>query len=1438
MILHPYRRIVGAIAAVLLALSALALAAPASDAILTHRLLSSFDGSNGTEQPAVAGAVDNSKGPSGGDVYVGLLNGTIFKFDATGAYAGVEITGAETPQGSLSLLAFPFTAGIAVDGSAGVDAGDVYVADIEHGVVDRFDEAGHYLCQVTGTETPSLSECNGVAGSETPDGSMTPRGIAVDSSGNVYVVDTAHDVIDKFAPSGEYVGQISDPVAEPGAIGLDGAGHLYVAHGSVFAPGGVVEFEAGGAVVPAPELEALSVLSVAADPSTERVLLGESGSQIGEFEGSGGRLDGFGEAGLALALANSTGNVYGNQFISPTISIYGPLVVLPEATTDPASEVSNIGATLNGDVTPDTHAGGEVTECEFEYGTTTAYGQSAACAPSPPYTSATHVSASVTLAPSTTYHFRLKATDGGDSETGGGTSEGADETLTTSGPPGVGGESSTPSATSATVRAQVNPFGLATSCRLQYVDDASFKSSGYAAATTLPCAPSGLPAGFGDQGVSDRLSGLHVSTTYHFRFVAENGLGTTTGADQTFVTFGINDFSVEVLDQEGKPYTQAGGHPYKMVTNFEFNKATDVTGGPATDANPKDILTALPPGFVGNVTATPRCTPAELVRRICNGAAQVGRIKLRLDSEEDIEPLYNLVPPPGHPAALGFRIGTFANVYAYFKVRTGGDYGVTAESLNSSTDAGLEGATVEVWGVPADPSHDAERVCVDGAPGCSVHAPLVPFLTNPTSCTGPQTETLRADSWQDPGDFVSATATLPAVTGCELLGFTPAISVVPDTTVADSPSGLHTDLQVPQNESPEGLAQSSLRQTVVALPPGLTVAPSAAGGLAACSPPQIGLDNANEPTCPDASKIGAVEIDTPLLHDPVKGAVYLAQQNNNPFNSLLAIYITAEADGALIKLAGHVVADPLTGQLTTTFDNTPQLPFGELKLDLFGGPRGSLATPQACGTFSTSTSLTPWSGTAPVSLSSPFQISSGCVTGFSPSFLAGTRSPQAGASSPFTLTLSRGDQDQNLAGVAVTMPPGLLGTLKTVEPCPEPQAGQGACGPNSLIGHTTVGAGVGPNPFYVQGGRVFLTGPYNGGPFGLSIVVPAVAGPFNLGNVVVRSSIRVDPRTAQITVISDPLPQMINSIEGLRSGIPTDLRTVNVTIDRPGFTFNPTNCAPLSVTGTLTSAQSTRAAVSSPFQAANCATLPFKPTLTASTKGNASKANGAALFVKVTSAPGQANIAKTKLVLPLALPSRLTTIQKACVAAVFDANPSSCPEGSSIGRATVRTPVLKSSLTGPAYLVSHGGAAFPDVEFVLQGEGITLILDGQTDIKKGITTSTFNAVPDAPVTSFEATLPEGPHSALTSNVAQSKKFSLCGTKLVMPTTITGQNGAVIHQQTKIPVQGCSGSKRLTRAQKLKKALHACKKLRKRGRASCRRRALKRYGPATGKAHTT
>jgi hypothetical protein len=547
--------------------------------------------------------------------------------------------------------------------------------------------------------------------------------------------------------------------------------------------------------------------------------------------------------------------------------------------------------------------------------------------------------------------------------------------------------------------------------------------------------------------------------------------------------------------------------------------------------------------------------------------------------------------------------------------------------------------------------------------------------------------------------------------------------------------------------------------------------------------------------------VGTVRIVTPLLSDPLEGSVYLAAQGENPFGTLLALYIVVEGHGVVVKLAGRIDADPNTGRLTATFDNNPQLPFSNLKVDFFAGDRAALTTPGTCGSSDINVDLSSWArpnsslaqvNALPVT-SGP--DGSGCVGSlsgqpFAPGFLAGTVSPQAGAFTPFTLSLSRSEGQQNLNGLALRMPAGVLGKLAGVPRCEEPQAAQGACGSGSLIGHVTTGAGSGPSPFYI-GGNVYLTGPYAGGPFGLAIVVHALAGPFDLGNVIVRSRIDVDPRTAQITVTSDPFPRILQ-------GIPLDIRSVNVTIDRDGFIFNPTSCDPMSVTGMVSSTQGVSVPVSNRFQAANCAGLAFRPSFKVSTKAKTSKQSGASLDVWVASGAGQANIGKVAVSLPKQLPSRLTTIQQACPEATFNQNPASCPVGSNIGVATATTPVLVNPVVGPAYLVSHGGAAFPDLVLILQGEGVTVQLVGSIDIKKGVTSSAFNSVPDVPISTFELTLPQGSHSGLAANLPEKAKGSLCGQGLVMPTTITGQNGAQVKQSTKIAVTGCAKAKKKAR----------------------------------------
>jgi hypothetical protein len=683
------------------------------------------------------------------------------------------------------------------------------------------------------------------------------------------------------------------------------------------------------------------------------------------------------------------------------------------------------------------------------------------------------------------------------------------------------------------------------------------------------------------------------------------------------------------------------------------------------------------------------------------------------------------------------------------------------------------------------------------------------------------------------------------------LAFNPTIQVTPSTQNASSPSGLDVNLDFHDEglTAGEGTAQSQLKDTTVTLPEGVTINPSAGVGLGGCTAADYAaetLTSAPGAGCPNDSKLGTVEVRTPLLSTPVDGSLFIAQPHENPFGSLVALYIVAKnpETGILIKLAGKVTPNPVTGRLVTTFENNPQLPFEHFNFHFREGSQAPLITPSACGTYTTQAKLTPWSDPAEaITDSSSFTIGKGFDGGacpasppFHPQITAGTLNNSAGAFSPFYLHLTRTDAEQEISSFSTNLPAGLSGVLAGVPFCPEAgiaaaRAKSGAqeqaepsCPAASRLGHTLVGTGVGAVLAYTPG-KLYLAGPFNGDPFSLVSVTSAVVGPFDLGTVVVRFGLRIDPHTAQVSVdpsASEPIPHIIQ-------GIVTHVRDIRVYVDRPSFTLNPTSCNPLAISSTLASSLGQGATISSPFQASNCAALKFAPKFSVSTSGKTSKAAGASLTSKLSYPAGSlgsyANIARVKVDLPKQLPSRLTTLQKACTIAQFEANPAGCPAASIIGHATVATPLLPVPLTGPAYFVSHGGEAFPSLEIVLQGYGVTIDLLGQTFISKaGITSTTFKTLPDTPFNSFELTLPQGKFSALAAN------GNLCTSKLAMPTEFIAQNGAAIHQRTPISVTGCPKAKALTRAQKLAKALKACKKNAKGKRAACAKQARKRYGP--------
>jgi hypothetical protein len=965
--------------------------------------------------------------------------------------------------------------------------------------------------------------------------------------------------------------------------------------------------------------------------------------------------------------------------------------------------------------------------------------------------------------------------------------------------------------------------------------------------------------------------------------------------------FGITAFAVEPIESTEEtltgpnseyefhnvpyqtPFTQAGGHPWALAVKGEFTseeiELTDHSQvNPDPTRDPKDIVTNLPPGLLGDPLATPRCslTYVTTSSKFCPADTQIGMYDVREESNHELfGPVVNVTPEAGQSAEFALEEMTKNDtpLLTAHLVHTAQGYGFTVVS-NNVPALSIRSFEITIWGVPADPSHNPMRGRFCGRPsgrdellcqggGDTSGIAPVPFLTMPADCSaGPETAVLRADSWEEPGSvsegrysgYAEARSALPGATGCDLLRFDPLIEVHPNTATADEPVELGVSLQVPLSETPASTATPQLRDTTLTLPEGMSISPGIVDGIQACNefgPEGINITGPESEEvslsgelqlaaghCPNASTVGTAEAITPFLPIPVKGHVYLARpscgavgqpactEEDASDGKLYRLYLELGGSGELAQTGIHFKvplethANPATGQLTTTAVGTPQAPFSELRIHLNGGPRAPIDNPSTCGPALTTADLTPWSapgvtpeglamaGTPDATPSSFFDVE-GCTNpaALAPGFAAGTVSPQAGAFSAFTLNLSRQDREQYVKGIQVHTPPGLLGMLSSVPLCEEPLADDGHCPESAKIGTTRVASGAGSHPFEISG-NVYLTKGYGGAPFGLSIVTDAVAGPFNLGLVVVRARIAVDPETSALTITTDEagpyaVPQILD-------GVPLRLQRVTVNIDRPGFMFNPTNCAAQQITAQVSGSQDALASVASPFAAAGCRSLAFKPRFAVSTSGHTSRLGGASLDAKLSYPAGsvgsEANIARVKVDLPKQLPARLTTLQKACTAAQFASNPAGCPAASVVGIVRASTPLLPVGLEGPVYFVSHGGEAFPSLIVVLQGDGVRVDLTGTTFISKaGITSSTFKTVPDVPVNAFELYLPEGQFSALAATANLCKNAS----KLRMPTELVGQNGAEIHETTKIAVTGCSKPRKAkTKARKRTKTKKA------------------------------
>jgi hypothetical protein len=859
--------------------------------------------------------------------------------------------------------------------------------------------------------------------------------------------------------------------------------------------------------------------------------------------------------------------------------------------------------------------------------------------------------------------------------------------------------------------------------------------------------------------------------------------------------FGIEEVSAEVS------ISRAALHP-DLTTTFSLNHLTEQGKGFA-GKTAESIGIKLPPGLLGNPRAVPTCSIGKFLEfaKACPPDSQVGIAKVLLGGfDEKVEPIFNLELP--HPDKEVARLGFYpvVPVYIDLRVRTASDYGVDAVVHHGPGQLSLLRAEATIWGNPAAEAHDEQRFteeekiqCNDGEGGHEPDEPgiacLQPehkrhteipttdrkaFLTNPSACQQGSVG-FEFTSYQLPGQIFTEAAPLAPVTDCQGLPFAPGFNAEPTNHVAGAPTGLSTKLVVPQHLGEEELATATMREARVTLPEGMQIAAGAANWIGTCSDGQVGFHEEVDAVCPDSSKLGTATITSPALSVPIEGNLY--QRTPSPGHQF-GLWLVSDQLGLHIKLPGELRPDPSTGRLTAVFTDLPQVPVEEIDLNVWGGPRAPLENPDHCGTFVTDFTFSPHSDDPAVSGQSQMQITEGCIQGFDPKLSAGVTNPVAGKFSPLIVDLAKADGQQNLRGFELKLPDGELAKIKGVPLCPDAAATSGACPADSSIGSVTAAAGPGPEPFWVPApGKpqptVYLAGPYKGDPFSVVTVAPAQAGPFDLGNLVVRSSLGLDPDTNRAVVKADPLPQFFE-------GVGLTYRRLHIVVDRPGFSLNPTDCSKLKVDSNVTSTQGAVAHPAAPFQLEGCKKLKFKPKLTLKLAGGTKRASYPALTAILKARKGDANIAKTSVALPHSEFLAQEHIGTICTRKQFAVD--KCPKGSIYGKAKAWTPLLAKPLSGPVYLRSSNHL-LPDLVVALGGE-LNVNLDGRIDSKHGGIRASFEAVPDAPVTKFVLTMRGGSKSLLTNST------DICAGKHQATVRMAAQNGRTFSSRPALVVKSC------------------------------------------------
>ncbi len=872
------------------------------------------------------------------------------------------------------------------------------------------------------------------------------------------------------------------------------------------------------------------------------------------------------------------------------------------------------------------------------------------------------------------------------------------------------------------------------------------------------------------------------------------------------------DFAAKVSDEAGNDYTKAGGHPYSAYARFGFTHHLTVQQEVMPNEQVKDVVVDAPRGFAGNaLTVSEYChTMEEVLLGICPAASAVAGITVyapATGSNGEIPPypggnpppseevIYSIEPEFGQPAQFAFGVLGLASVTFVPEVRPEEGYAISFRTAPVPQVPHFYGAEPTLCGFGAKVGGLGGRSFVGCRAPDEPGANSAPLITNPTRCSGPPpTTTLRLDSWQHPADVKTYDFSSPQITDCDTIKFEPEAELQPTNHEADTPTGLGVEMKMPIDGvlSNTGVSQANLDTVTVSFPKGMSINAASADGLNACSLAQVKLRSNAADECPESSRVGQIEIETPLIRETLRGSIYVAKQNENPFNATIGLYMvfSSKRDGVTVKIAGKVAPDPETGQLVSTFTENPEWPFSRLALHFTSGPRAPLVNPPKCGTYAIHAEFSPWSAVNPanptedeiVEDDSTYEVTSGpngspCPENpLQPKLKAGVKDNQAGSKSPFVFTLSREDGTQRFNKIEVTTPKGLTAYLKGVPYCSDNALaaisgaeGAGAtekanpsCPAASQVGTSQAGAGSGPYAFYAPG-KVYLAGPYKGAPVSLAVITPAIAGPFDLGNVIVRNPLYVDPVTAQVRAESDPIPTSLH-------GIVLNVRDIRVALDRPNFTAAPTNCEAMAVDAHVSGLEGSSASLSDRFQVGGCEKLAFKPKLSFRLFGGTHRGSHPRLRATVTMPPGGANIASASVALPHSEFLDQAHIKTVCTRVQFAAK--ACPAGSIYGEAEATSPLVDYTLKGPVYLRSSNNQ-LPDMVVALRGpasQPIEIDLAGRIDSVNGGIRSTFETVPDQPVSSFTLNMRGGKQGLLVNS------RNICGGTQKATAVFKAQNG--------------------------------------------------------------